>query len=213
MATLEELMSEVMDNGSVKTASRRGGEDDDLAALAAELGADFSFDKESASKEEEEEEEEEEGKHASFSGASSSLYAQLYPNEARGLSKTAEQEKTAWQHEMGRATYRAYDAHFDQLIEKTAADILTGAIAIESPKGGDKKGNVHMDTTPSQQSATDKPKNSSGRIDLTPVYTDETAPVNDERTVGHYEAVYDEDSAKVASLALRKAFLLANLEE
>jgi hypothetical protein len=222
MATLDELMSDAFGQGSVKTASRRADAgQDDLDALLASLDADAFGTKEASEDEDDEGDEEakdekkemkEEVKKASFA-QSSSLFEMIYGRNPNGNVKTAAEEKIAYQQNIGRAAYRSYEATFDDIIEKVASAVLKGDVTIKSPTGGSNKDNPHMDATHPQQSATDKPADAKHKINLTPVYEDEVRAHNDDKTVGHYEAVRDPDSAKTASLALRKAVLLSQLED
>lgn len=198
---------------SVKTASYDNN--DDIAALAAQYG--FDFGKEASEKEEKEEEhegheskekeEKEEEKAASMDLGM--LFNESFP-EDDFLSKTAEeQEKVAYEQNLGGRAYELFASRWDRRIEKLASDVLTGAATIGAPTGADHDGNVHKDMTIPQASKTNRPANASEKIDTDPTYTDEISAKNDARTVGHYEQKH----AAMQDMAMRKAWILSQIEE
>lgn len=209
MPTLQELMEKDFGiSDQVKTASVNAS--DDLDSLAAALGLDFgktAKEDEGSKEDEKEDKEEKEEKEASVSLGG--LYNELFPEDDM-LSKTAEeQEKIAYEQNLGAMAYDAFAARWDRRVEKLAADVLSGSATVSGSTAAEHDGNPHGDTTPPQAQKSNKPANASDKIDTSPVITDEVKALNDKRTVGDYE----QKSAAIKSAALRKAWLLSQLED
>lgn len=206
MPSLQELMEMGGFGETEKIASDNSSED--LDRIAAELGLFDKVAEEHEEKESEEEEKEEEEKKSSPSNLSN-LYDELFPEDSM-LSKTAEeQEKIAYEESLGARAYDLMAARWDKRIEKLAAEVLTGGATISAPTAPEHDGNPHEDPTIPQAQKTNKPANSKEKIDTTPSYTDEVKKTNDARTVGDYQQKH----AAVKQAAVRKAFLLAQLED
>lgn len=215
MASIQELLgSDFGLDETVKTASVAG--DDELERLAAEIGfGKFAGEEDEgeekvAEKEEDEEEEEEEKEEKKASvDLTGSLFEQLFPEDS-DLSKTAEeQEKVAYEQNVGARAYDVFAERFDRRIEKLASELAGGA-TIGAPTAADKDGNAHTgDKTAPQLSRTNKASDAADKIDTDPEITNELPPKNDERTVGHYEAKH----AAVMNAAMRKALLLSQLDD
>lgn len=207
MPTMMELLGNdfgVEEN--VKTAAVQ--DDSELDQIAASLGfGKFAEDEEKEEAKEEKEEAKEEEKKASAEGYS--LFGEIFP-EDEVLSKTAEElEKVAYEENLGARAYDIFAERWERRLGKFAAE-LTGGATINAPTAADKDGNAHTgDKTPAQQSETNKAPNAAEKIDTTPVITNELPPKNDERTVGHYA----HKEAFIRDAAMRKAFLLSQLED
>ena len=209
MPTLQELMEKDFGIGDqVKTASVNSS--DDLDSLAAALGFDFGkTGEEEGSKEDEKEDEKEDKEEKEASVSLGGLYNELFPEDGM-LSKTAEeQEKIAYEQNLGARAYDAFASRWDRRVEKLAADVLSGSATVSGSTAADHDGNPHGDTTPPQAQKSNKPANASDKIDTSPVITDEVKALNDKRTVGDYE----QKSAAIKSAALRKAWLLSQLDD
>lgn len=211
MPTLQELLGDFGVSETEKTASVAGN--DEIEALAAQYGFDFGKEaaeeeKEEKEHEEEESDEKEEKEEKKASAGLDAYFHSLFP-EDDALSKTAEElEKVAYEENLGARAYDYFAERFDRRIEKIASE-LTGAATISAPTGADHDGNVHRDPTIPQASKTNRPANASEKIDLTPSYTDEISAKNEAKTVGHFEQKH----AAMQSLAMRKAYLLSQLED
>lgn len=205
MPTLQELLGNFgVSDVQEKTASV--SDNDALASLAAQYGFDFAKEAEEEKEEKEDEGSKEDKKEDEAEKKASmgldSYYNQLFPEDG-ALSKTAaEMEKVAYEENLGARAYDHFAARFDRRIEKIATEI---ASASTSP---DHEGNVHKDPTIPQAGATNRPANAGDKIDTTPVVTDEVSAKNEAKTVGHFEQKH----AAMASMAMRKAFLLSQLE-
>jgi len=211
MPTLQELMEKDLGfSESVKTASVNNGSDD-LDRIAAELGLDFgkTAEEEEDSKEDKKEDKEEKEEKKEASVSLGGLYNELFPEDGM-LSKTAEeQEKVAYEQNLGALAYDAFASRWDRRVEKLAADVLSGSATVSSSTAAEHDGNPHGDTTPPQAQKSNKPANASDKIDTSPVVTDEVKALNDKRTVGDYEQKH----AAIKNAALHKAFLLSQLED
>jgi hypothetical protein len=209
MASLQSLL-EREGFGEVKTASVTNA--DELDRIAAELGL---FDKTAEEEKHEEHEAKEDGKKEdkehekeSSVGSLDALYSTMFP-EDDALSKTAEErEQASYEQALGARAYDYLADRFGARVEKLAAEVLSGGATISASTAPDHDGNPHKDPTIAQAQQTNRPANASDKIDTSPVITDEIKKTNDARTVGDYEQKH----AAIKSLALRKAFLLANLE-
>jgi hypothetical protein len=205
MPTLQELIETNLGFGEEKTASVADSSDE-LDRLAEELGL---FDKVAGEDKEVKEEKEEEEEKKASAGELDSLYESLFPEDGM-LSKTAEEEeKIAYEQELGARAYDYMTARWDARIEKLAAEVLSGGATISASTAAEHDGNPHKDPTIAQAQKTNRPANASDKIDTTPVYTDEVKKMNDARTVGDYEQKH----AAVKQAALRKAFILSSLED
>lgn len=211
MANLMELLAQDMGAGSTKVASAETA-GDDILALASELGLGFDFDKEAGEDEDEddkddkkeekkEEKKDDEGK-APFGGEVKAaaaglgdLFGELFPDEAPLTVKTAEQEKVAAEEALGARTWDYFAARFDNRIEKLAAEMI-----LKAAEEG-----VQVDSTPPQAFENNKVV-SSKPMDTTPAVTDEMKAKNTPHTVGT-------ESQKTAAAALRKHFLLSQIED
>jgi hypothetical protein len=210
MASLQEILERDLGLVEEKTASVKSvaqADDDEIQKLAAELGLEKAAeDEEKEEKEEEKEEKEEEGEEKKSAAEMSSLYNDLFPEDAdlSGSTKTAEESKlAAYQEDMGARTFDHFAARFDARIEKIAVDALTGGATISSPKAsveGDKstEESIPPQTMPSNKITT--PVNTKAIV-----VTDEVKAKNDEKTVGHFEQ-------KVA-MAMRKRFIMGQLDQ
>ena len=206
MPTLQELLCDFgVADVQEKTASVSGI--DEIEALAAQYGfGKVAEDKEDEGEEDDKEEDSKEEKKASV--GLDSYFHSLFP-EDESLSKTAEEmEKVAYEENLGARAFELFAARFDRRIEKLASDILTGSATIGAATAPDHEGNVHKDLTIPQANKTNRPANASEKIDTTPSYTDEVSAKNTSATVGHFEQKH----AAMASLAMRKAFILSQLE-
>jgi len=210
MPTLQELLGDFgVADVQEKTASVSGS--DEIEALAAQYGfgkvaEDKEDEGEEDDKEEDKKEDSKEEKKASV--GLDSYFHSLFP-EDESLSKTAEEmEKVAYEENLGARAFELFAARFDRRIEKLASDILTGSATIGAATAPDHEGNVHKDLTIPQANKTNRPANASEKIDTTPSYTDEVSAKNTSATVGHFEQKH----AAMASLAMRKAFILSQLE-
>lgn len=179
---------------------------DDVDALAEALGLDFG--KTAADEGDDEDEGKEEGKaekkdeaekSASFSGMSS-LYNDLFPQDASlgGVVKTAEEEKAAYQSAVGARAYDFFAERFDARVEKLATELASASTA------SNHSGEVHGDSTPPQAQEDNKPADAHKGMNTKPKVTNELPANNRAETVGHEEQ---------KTAALRKAFLLASLED
>lgn len=209
MATLQEILEQDMGLGAtVKTASAQVNEGDELDRLAVALGLDFGKTAEEDKHEDEESEEKEEKEEKQASDFSGSLFNRMFP-EDEILSKTAEeQEKIAFEQNLGARSFDYYADRFDRRIEKLAADMLTGGATISAPTAADPEGNVHKDPTIPQATKDNRPENAGNRIDPTPQITDEVTGRNESKTVGHVEQKH----AAIMDAALRKQWLLSQLD-
>lgn len=208
MPTLQELMEKDFGVGeSVKTASVN--ETDDLDRLANALGLDFGKTAEEEGSEEDKKEDKEEKEEKEASVSLGGLFQELFPEDDM-LSKTAEeQEKVAYEQNLGAMAYDAFAARWDRRLEKLAADVLSGSATVGGSTAPEHDGNPHEDTTPPQAQKSNKPANASDKIDTSPVITDEVSAKNEAKTVGHFE----QKSAAVKQAALRKAWLLSQMED
>lgn len=205
MPSLQELMESSFGVGETeKVASDNSSEE--LDRIAAQLGL---FDKTAEEeKEEDDEEEKEEEKKGSVMGLDN-LYNELFPEDSM-LSKTAEeQEKVAYEESLGARAYDYLSERWDRRIEKLAAEVLAGGATISAPTAAEHDGNPHEDPTIPQAQQDNKPKNAKEKIDTTPSYTDEVKKTNDARTVGDYQQKH----AAIQQAALRKAFLISQLDD
>jgi len=211
MATLQELLESDFGASQTKTASAgRRQNDDEIEKLAAELNLGDLFGKSAMDKEEKEEEEEEEKeeKKAGFHGGLPDLYNTLFPSDGDLTIKTAEQEKNAAEENLGSRAYDYFGAQWDRRIEKLAADVLTGAATISSSTAAGHDGAVQEDSTPPQTQADNKPAGAGSAINTkSTVVTDNVKAKNDDETVGHFE-----QKSAAMNLAMRKAFLMSQLE-
>ena len=206
MPTLQELLGDFgVADVQEKTASVSGS--DEIEALAAQYGfGKVAEDKEDEGEEDDKEEDSKEEKKASV--GLDSYFHSLFP-EDESLSKTAEEmEKVAYEENLGARAFELFASRFDRRIEKMASDVLTGSATIGAATAPDHEGNVHKDLTIPQANKTNRPANASEKIDTTPSYTDEVSAKNTSATVGHFEQKH----AAMASLAMRKAFILSQLE-
>lgn len=211
MPTLQELLGDFGVGESEKTASEAGN--DEIEALAAHYGFDFGKQAEEDKKDKKEDHEDSESddeeakEEKKASVGLDDYFHSLFPEDAP-LSKTAEEmEKAAYEENLGARAYDHFATRFDRRIDKIASE-LTGAATISAPTGADHEGNVHQDPTIAQANKTNRPANASEKIDTTPTITDEISAKNEAKTVGHFEQKH----AAMQSMAMRKAFLLSQLE-
>jgi hypothetical protein len=209
MATLQELLESDFGASQTKTASAgRRQNDDEIEKLAAELNLGDLFGKSAMDKEEEEEEEEKEEKKAGFHGGLPDLYNTLFPSDGDLTIKTAEQEKNAAEENLGSRAYDYFGAQWDRRIEKLASDVLTGGATISSSTAAGHDGAVQEDSTPPQTQADNKPAGAGSGINTkSTVVTNNVKAENDDESVGHYE-----QKSAAMNLAMRKAFLISQLE-
>lgn len=219
MTTLQELVEQDL-GMTEKTASRldTSSEDASLQKLAAQIGLDLSWDKTAAEEEssfppkkeeekEEEEEEEEEQKEEEGEKTSSiglgldGLYDTFFPEDGLGSVKVANQEKLAaeYQEYLGGRSFEKFASRWDRRIEKLAVDMSTGTL--------------HEEAEVPQQLDNNRADNAEQAIDTTPQVTDEVSKLDDERTIGDYENVQHSQMKTAAAAAMRKAALLAQLED
>jgi len=205
MPTLQEmLLSDFGVEQQVKTASAGSNEIDELAAR---YGFDFAKTASEEEKEEKEEEKEEKEEKKAAAGLDS-YFNQLFPEDA-DMSKTAEEmEKVAYEENLGARAFDFFAQRWDRRVEKLAAEVLSGSASVAASTASDHEGAVHKDPTIPQASKTNRPANAGEKIDTNPVYTDEIHSKDDARTVGHLEQKH----AAVQSMAMRKAFILSQLE-
>ena len=207
MSTLQELLEQDMGLGeTVKTASVSS--DDELDRLAAALG--LGLDKEAKEEEEEEEEEEEDKKvDKKASVGLDGMYNRLFPEDAL-MSKTAEeQEKIAYEQDLGGRAFDYYATRFDRRIEKLAADMLTGGATISAATAADPEGNVHKDPTIPQATKDNRPADAGQPSSIAQGVINELPKGDEPKTVGHVEM---RKAALIMDAALRKQWLLTQLE-
>lgn len=120
-----------------------------------------------------------------------SLYNELFPEDV--LIKSASEEKVAEEEVLGARAYDYFADRMDQRILKLAAD------------------SISEDSEPPQQLENNAPANTGKMIDTDPEYTDEVDKGDDERVVGHYRD--DETKMQVKAAAMRKAYLIQNLDD
>ena len=212
MPTLQDLLGDFgVSDAQEKTASVSGS--DEIEALAAQYGFDFGKvaegKEDEGSKEDNEEDDKEDKEEKKASVGLDSYFNSLFP-EDESLSKTAEEmQKVAYEESLGARAFELFASRFDRRIEKLASDVLTGSATIGASTAPDHEGNVHRDLTIPQANKTNRPANASEKIDTTPTYTDEVSAKNTSATVGHFEQKH----AAMSSLAMRKAFILSQLED
>lgn len=200
MATLQEMLEQDFGVGATEKVASVNSTDE-IDKLAEELGL---FEKSAEEKEEMKEEKEE--KKASVEGLDS-LYASLFPEDVQ-LSKTATQEKVAYEQKLGALAYDHMAARWDARVEKLAAEVLSGGATISASTAAEHDGNPHKDPTIPQAQKTNRPADAGSKIDTSPVVTDEIKKMNDARTVGDYQQKH----AAIKEAARRKAYLLSQLE-
>lgn len=181
MPTLQEILQNDMGLGTEKVASVGGSSEIDR--LASELGIDFSNDTPAY-----------EGVEKVASAdpyVLDSLYNNLFPEDSSLTVKTAEEEKVAYEHNLGARSYDYFAEQWDRRIEKLAEELA-----------------AHDDTIP-QAFPNNKPVDAAMPIDTHPMVTDAITAENGEHVVGHYE----QKTAAILDAAIRKHMLLSQLED
>lgn len=176
MPTLQEILENDMGLGNEKVASVEAASEIDR--LASELGIDVGAD--------------ETVKTAGVDHESlNNLYSTLFPEDMGYAEKTAEEEKVAYEHDLGARSYDYFAAHWDNRIEKIAEEIM-----------------AHDDHIP-QAFPNNKPADAHEPIDTHPMVTDAISAEDGDHVVGHYE----QKTAAIMDAAIRKQMLLSQLED
>jgi hypothetical protein len=210
MASLQELMELGGFGETEKVANDQSTEE--LDALAAKLGLfDKTAEDDEGSKHEKEESEEEEAKEEEKKGSVSlsGLYDTLFPEDGVLNKTAAEQQQMVYEESLGSRAYDFLSDRWDKRIEKLAAEVLTGGATLSAPTAAEHDGNPHTDVVIPQAQKTNKPSNAKDKIDTTPTVTDEVHKGDNARVSGTYQQKH----AAIQQAALRKAFILSQLED
>jgi len=178
MPTLQEILENDMGLGTEKVASAEAASEIDR--LASELGIDVGGEDAGTEKLAGVD-------HDTLNG----LYSSLFPEDSDFTEKTAEEEKVAYEHNLGARTYDYFAAQWDRRIEKLAEELMA------------------HDDTPPQRFPDNKAHDAAMAIDTHPMITDAISAEEGDHVVGHYE----QKTAAIMDAAIRKHMLLSQLED